>query len=609
MERTREGVISLYGVNYPLAQRPLVRRAITPFPQKVVTGDYRRSDHVVESEWVSSDFTGGLGVLFAEPTRHLDRYWFGSLDGRYRYLTLPPLVESRGTIPVVQRFLSFADRIYALAAETLYRWEEETQSWSDLGSVLGAFSDVAIYDGRIVVLTTTGTSVYDADLDSWTHVPGAGGFALGVWDDKLFRIDMQNRMLWTIDPTDGSSWQMAGKFPAPPGYTRQLIPYFDAAGDIVLHAVARDGLYAYDFAAQRFYPTGLQYPETDQVGRAAVWRGELYVPVGLSIYKYNTNAVTVVGPDRDDGLPAHLSGRVQQVVAGHGLWFAVIAAAQQSGGSTSHIDTGLPIETALFPGVSVTGAILMSPGIAFHLLTQRSGISEMGDVAALSGDGTYRLWGSDSLGVWSVDLPVGLHNPLQNPTQRYAPEGALITSWWDMGWSELDKLALGIDVDAVVPDGCEVSVYVGWDYREEWEYVGSVTATGKQRFRIGGTEGHHFRAARLLIAMRRGPDPSVAPLLRSCVLTYLRVPRLLWGWEVTLQLTDPYCRETVGVPAHELIRRLEEAATSRVAGTFRYHDEGGVIEKRVFITELVASEVQGPRREGRYSVSLIELES
>jgi hypothetical protein len=608
MDKTREGVISLYGVNYPLAQRPLVRRGITPFPQKVVTGDYRRSDHVVESEWVSSDFTGGLGVLFADPTRHLDRYWFGTLDGRYRYLTLPPLVESRGELPVVQRFFSFADRIYAIAAETLYRWDEERQSWDNLGSVSGAFSDVAIYDGKIVVLTTTGIAVYDTDHGSWTHVTGAGGFALGVWDDKLFRLDMQNRMWWTLDPEDSSSWQAAGRFPAPPGYTRQIIPYFDASGEIVLHAVARDGLYAYDFAAQRFYPTGLQYPETDLVGRAAVWRGELYVPVGLSIYKYNTNAVLVVGPDRDDGLPAHLSGRVQQVVAGHGLWFAVIAVAEKASGSPAP-ETGLPIETPLFPGVSVTGGVLMSPGTAFHLLTQRTGITEMGDVAALTGDGTYRLWGSDSSGVWSVDLPVGLHNPLQNPTQRYAPEGALITSWWDMGWSELDKLALGLVVDAVVPEGCEVSIYVGWDYGEEWDYVGSVTTTGKHRFRIGGIQGHRFRASRLLIAMRRGDDPSVAPLLRSCVLTYLRVPRLLWGWEVALQLTDPLCRETVGVPAHELIRRLEEATTSRVAGTFRYHDEERIVEKRVFITELVASEVQGPRREGRYTVSLIELES
>jgi len=608
MNQTREGVISLYGVHYPLAQRPLVRRGITPFPQKVVTGDYRRSDHVVESEWVVSDFTGGLGVLFADPTRHLDRYWFGSLDGRYRYLTLAPLVESRGELPVVQRFFSFADRIYAVASETLYRWDEDTQSWSNLGAVSGAFSDVAIYDGRIIILTTTGLAIYDTDLGSWTTVTGASGFALGVWDDKLFRLDLQNRMRWTLDPTDGSSWNEAGRFPAPPGYARQLIPYFDAAGELVLHAVARDGLYAYDFAAQRFYPTGLLYPETDQVGRAAVWRGELYVPVGLSIYKYNTNAVTVVGPDRDDGLPAHLSGRVQQVVAGHGLWFAVIAVAQRTS-SAPVMETGLPIDTPLFPGVSVTGAVLMSPGIAFHLLTQRTSITEMGDVAALTGDGTYRLWGSDSQGVWSVDLPVGLHNPLQNPTQRYAEEGALITSWWDMGWSELDKLALGVDVDAVVPEGCEVAIYVGWDYRDDWEYVGTVTTTGKHRFRIGGLQGHHFRACRMLIAMRRGTDPMVAPLLRTCILTYLRVPRLLWGWEVSLQLTDPFCRETVGVPAHELIRRLEAAATSRVAGTFRYHDEGEVIEKRVFITELVASEVQGPRREGRYVVSLIELES
>lgn len=609
-QKTVHGVVTLYGVNYPVAQRPILRRGITPFPQKVVVGDYNRSDHVVESEWVASDFTGGLGILFADPTRHSDRYWFGNLDGRYRYLTLPPLVVERGQLPVVQRFISYADRLYAIASGVLYRWDAATGTWSNLGSFSGAFTDAAVYDGRLVILTTTGLSLFDADTSTWTHVAGTGGFCLGVWDDKLFRLDMQNQMSWTLTPADAASWQAAGKFLAPPGFARQLIPYFDAAGEIVLHAVAKDGLYAYDFASQRFYPTGLQYPETDQVGRAMSWRGELYLPVGLTIYKYNTNAVTVVGPDRDDGLPRHLSGRVQQAVAGHGLWFAVIAVAQIAG-ETSPIETGLPIETTLFPGVNVTGAVLMSPGIAFHLLTQRTAITEMGDVAALTADGSYRLWGSDSNGVWSVDLPVGLHNPLQNPTQEYAPEGALITAWWDMGWSELQKLALGIDIDAVVPPGCAVSVYVGWDYAEEWEFVGTLTTTGKQRFRLGGMAGKHFRAARLLIVMRRGADPRVAPLLRSAVLTYLRVPRLLWGWEITLQLTDPYCRETVGVPAHELVRRLEEAATSRVAGTFRYHDDisGETIQRRVFLSEMAATEVQGPRREGRYTVNLIELES
>lgn len=610
MERVKPLVVSLYGNQYPLAQRPIVRRGITPFPQKIVTGDYRRSDHVVESEWVISDFTGGLGVLIADPTRHGDRYWFGTLDGRYRYLTLPPLVVSRGSLPsIVDRFQSYAGRLYAVAGGKLYRWEEGSGTWTNLGAFPGAFQDIVVYDGRLVILTDSGLSLWDAGSTSWTHVSGTGGFCLGVWDDKLFRLDLLNRMWWSIDPADANSWTAAGRFLAPPGHGRQLIPYFDAAGEIVLHLVAKDGVYAYDFAAQRFYPTGLQYPETDQVGRADVWRGELYVPVGLTVYKYNTNAVTMVGPDRDDGLPRHLSGSVQKVVAGHGLWFAVIAVSSVSS-TRSTIEPGWPINDALFPGVDVTGAVLMSPGIAFHVLTQRTGITAMGDVAALTADGKYRLWGSDSAGIWSVDLPVGLHNPLQNPTVTFAQEGSLVTSWWDMGWSELEKLALGLDIDAVVPQGCEVSVYVGWDQTEDWEFVGTLRETGKQHFRLGGLPGKRFRSARVLIAMRRGSDPTAAPYLRSIVLTYLRTPRLLWGWELVLQLTDPYCREMVGIPAHELVQRLEEAASSRVAGTFRYYDEEtGLIERRVFLTELVASEIQGSRREGRYTVSLIELES
>lgn len=602
------GVIRLFGQRYPLGQRGIALRGATPFPQKITIGDYSRADHVVESELVFSDFTGGIGIYWADPTRHRDRYWWGSLDGRYRYLTLPPLVEKRGNLPLVERFVSLAGSLYAVASGHLYRWSEITQGWTDLGAVTGAVTDAAVYDGKLYLLTTSALWCYDPNTGALASQP-TGGFALAVWDDKLFRLDPQNQMRWSLNPMDPASWQDGGKLLAPPGHSRQLVLYFTAAGDLVIHAVGKDGLYAYDFASTRFYQTSLTWPETERVGRAAMWRGELYVPVGLSIYKYNPNAVTMVGPDKDDGLPPNLMGQVQQVVPGHGYWFVVLAASQ-GGTLTPAMAPGWYTTEQFFPSVSATAAVLVSAGDAFHLTAQWDNVSQVGDVITASTGDQYRLWMSTDTGVYTIDLPIGLHNPLQNPTQAYAEQGQLITSWWDMGWAELPKLALGLDVDAVVPEGAEISFSVAFDESPQWIYVGTLTSTGRRVFRLGDLEGIPFQRVRLLIAMKRGHGVRDAPYLRQAVLTYLRIPKMLLSWQVQLQLTDPYCVETVGVPAEALVKQLEAALRNRRAGDFQYTDaDGSQVNRRVFITELVAVDVQGPRREGRYTVTLVELES
>lgn len=609
MER-RENVIELYGTLFPLAQRTIAWRGVTPFPQKVVIGDYSRADHIVESELVLSDFTGGIGVLWARPERDQDRYWFGNLDGRYRFLTLPPERVFRGNPGLVQRFIAYDDRVYAIAGNAILLWQETDQSWQQVGIFLGSFQDAAVYDGSLYLVTGSSLIRFDADTGTTTTYPGWGGFALVVWDDKLFRLDTNNKFWWSIDP--GTSWEVAGRLLLPSGWCRQLLVYPDASGEPSIHAIAKDGVYVYDFASRRFYQTQFTYPATDRLGRATVWRGELYVPVG-TIYKYNGAMVQVVGPDRDDGLPQHVTGQVAKVVAGHGYWFPVVLSPGRISGASwnDDWDLGMPnLPEGWFPGASQSGIVLMSPGTAFHVLAQYDEVSGFGDAEVLSASGTYRLWVSTTRGVYSIDLPTGLHNPLQNPTSRFADSGYLITSWWDLGWSNLEKLALGLVVNAVVPVGGSVRFSIAFDGDEQWQPVGEVTATGRFRFRVGPPEGIKFRQVRFLIEMVRGPDPRVAPYLVDATFTYLRAPKLLFGWEAVLQLTDPYCLETVGVSARDLVQRLIAIARERKAGTFRYRDENGnEVNSRVMLTELAATDVSGPYREGRYSISLVELES
>lgn len=603
--------MEIYGTLFPLAQRPVVWRGVTPFPQKITIGDYSKADHIIESELVLSDFTGGLGVLWARPERHQDRYWFGNLDGRYRFLTLPPEQVYRGNPGLIQRFIAYDDRLYAISGNQILLWREEQQAWDVVGTFLGAFQDAVVYDGDLYVLTASSLVRFDAATSGVTIFNDAGGFALVVWDDKLFRLDQQNYLWWSIDPAQ--EWVDAGRLLLPSGWCRQLLNFPDAAGELAIHAVTKEGVWVYDFASKRFYQTQFVYPTSDQVGQAAVWRGEIYVPVGSTVYKYNGATVQVVGPDKDDGLPRHVSGRAFKVVPGHGYWFLVLTTRGRLAGATfaDDWDLGFPnLPEGWFPGASLSALILMSPGTAFHVLTQHDQVREFGDVEVISASDTYRLWISTADGVYSVDLPMGLHNPLQNPTQRFAENGYLVTSWWDMGWSNLEKLALGLVVNASVPPGGSLRFSVGFDGSEAWEPVGEVTASGRYRFRIGGPEGRKFHTARFLIEMERGPDPEQAPYLVDATFTYLRVPKLLFGWELVLQLSDPYCLDQVGVSATALIERLVDIARSREAGTLRYYDpEAGEVQSRVFLTELVATDVAGPYREGRYTVSLVELES
>jgi len=619
----RNDVIELYGIRFPVAQRPIVRRGVTPFPQRITIGDYRAGDHVVESELVLSDFTGGIGVLVARPERSGDRYWWGTLDGRYQFLTLAPAAEPRGNPGLVDRFLEYNGSPFAVVGNTLYHYDGN--DWQPVFSFTGTLADAVVYDGVLVLVTSASIALYDGATNQGYEVlaadePEYAGYAAVVWDDKLFWLGLDNVMRWSVaDLRDAiqtqTPWEFkeAGRLLYPSGWCRQLILYTDQAGEIGIHAICRDGVYYYDFPTERFYVTAFTWPVSSEVGRATSWRGQLLVPVGQTIYLYNGSLVQTIGPDRDDGLPPEISGRVAACVPGHGYWFAVIATRGRVVGSTleDDWDVNMPnLPEGWFPGATRNAAILVSPQLAYHTLALYADVGDIGDVATLADDNGYGLWVSTTDGVEFIPLPTGLHNPLQNPTLRYRRRGSLITSWWDMGWRNLEKLALSLSVNAVVPSGGVIRFSIGYDGNDAWYPVGEVTTTGRHRFRIGGTSGTKFRMVRFLIEMERGDDETQAPYLIDAVFTFLRTPRLLFGWDFVLQLTDPLCRETVGVPAQRLVEQLEAIATTREAGTLRYVDEGGQeVTRRVFLTEVVATELVGAYREGRYQVNVVELES
>lgn len=627
--------VMLYGTRFPI-NGGVRHTMITPFPPKITSGDYTRDDQTVLSTWLLTRFNGGLGIEYGEMPRHQDRFRFGNLESRYRFTTLGPLVTLADPLGADALLITDYDgQVYVITETKFYRWTGsallEVATFGTIQSGIGIPNSVNQFNGKLFIQCTRGIAVYDGtsfdqfyDTDPPEAPVGARdipGVASIVWDDKYFRLTAEGEMFYYIIPDPdvfaGSAfytdWTDCGRLHLPAGYCGQLVLYFDLTGEIVIHAVTKIGVFAYDFGARKFYPTALAYPYTESSGQGAImWRGELNVPAAASVYKYNGSVIQNVGPSKDDGLPPELHGDVVSLVEGHGFYFSIL---QANSAQTDFVSAG--DDEVRFAGIfdrdvmaeqaATQGAVLCSPGTAWHTLFYEDAGATMGAAAALATAEGYRLWFSTSNGLYYIDLSTELHNPLQSPTVEYKELGFLETVWNDTGWAEIDKVAFFLDIEASqCTDEETISLSVAYDDENNYTPVGTVTTNGRTVFRLGDEEGRIFRSIRFKIEMTRGSDPKKTPVMKSCALAYLRRPEPVWGYEVDLQLTHNHNGKTARELINDLVDRI---ATAKTAGRFVFNDEevGMQLDGRVVLTKIAGATPPGLKKRGRYTVSLLEI--
>lgn len=631
--------VIIFGQAYPLTGR-VTRKSLTPFPPKNTIGDYQRQDRVIEAEYILSDFTGGLGIQHARPSRDTDRYADGTAEARYRYLTLGPLVEKAGTLAgPIDFFVEYAEVLFAVKGNTpsaglctVYKWSQSTSAWAVvIDTIAGAIRGMIVHDGRLYVLTDSTLYQYDGPTLTWTS-QAQPGYALCSFDDKLWRLDNTNAMQWAL-PGNGIAalaWNAAGRLLIPAGHCKQLLTYYDATGAEAIHAVSRIGVWGYDFDTTRFTLTPMQHPAVPGAGQGAcVWQGALYVPVGSSLYKYTGSLVQSMGPDKDDGLPIAMQGNIIQAVPSHTFLYGIINSTTAPATDTVPLSAmldfhGSGLSSPFLPyafqtAAASAGAALVTPGQAWHqtpyyqleTVTTPTAYGVMGAALVCGADSKYRLWLSDATGVYFTDLGTGLHNPLNSPTRKYAKYGYISTPWDDLGWAEVDKVALSLDVEVSGASATEVvEVYIAFDEGNNFELIGSVVEDGRTTFRLGGDKGKRFRSLKVQVVLRRGSDVTRTPVMRNLTVGYMRSPRQLDGWEFTLDLTDPRCMDEIGVPAGDLIEGLFRLRRDRYAGTFTYRDAGMEPRtRRVWLHEVIGGEEAGSLVGGSYGVMLLELDT
>lgn len=520
--------VKLDGKNY--AVRGQIRtQAFDPWPEPLrIVGNLQRRDRTNANQWIQESFRSGLGYYRAvgDPPANPDtghpsyRGFFNStLETRWGgQISLPAGAQAMshtndGTSGEPDHNYSGLFKARSSAAYPgIYAWsdlkEESIAYWS--GS---AWTEAKDLTSGYTNYRPTAVTEYQGTWQIWGGVPGAcaakivtinagGSFADDTASTPMSHYPLDvvifkglvhyavtweraNGVLQIETSTDGGdTWaDVAGleiSVMYPSGVSSinawaKLVEYFDADGDPALYLVTNNGLYLIDLSGADILPI-IKFqtdvtPTTDT--KPLVWNGNLYIPRGKSLVKFNFNGSwEEISPMELGTVPTDMLG--------------------------SAIRKGFTSLTAsdrwLFCAINgVTGAYIFAyDGEGWHYVFALDGSSALKTISS--------IMLHDTLGGGAIDLVVLvqdanpstsdstfyrlrkiLEDPLNNSGyagRQFATSGTIITPWFDGGMSEVDStiLASGGGFKGLA-SGKSVKVETALEYSDTYQTNSATIAT------------------------------------------------------------------------------------------------------------------------------------
>ena len=636
--------IFLNGTYYPIT-RPVRSTLASIYAPKIVIGDTSKDSQLRTSIIAWSDWRGGIGINRMDGAGEVNRAWYSTCQLRYKnHLVLPGLATETSSPshsladPTIGAINTLSSEVYAFwngstsESPKLFKYNNTSDSW---GSALTQSATDQVTDS--VVFTDSGGTTYlvfahydtngsgytySSDGSSWTTDTTDTKFVT-TWDERLWGISNVGQLWYAT--TIGTEVNDA-VLPLPDGSVTALFVARNAMGIPIIYASTTRGLFAHNADNAMWEDTQMDFPTHPENGKGTVrWRDSVYIPSGNGIYKYingnNAAVITVVGPDRDDGLPSDKRGSIRRMAGSHNELLVGLDA--QSAPSTIS-STSLPYQWVSHQGSKVIAA---DSGYSSIL-----GYNEMGwEVkwrSETSGKGLdsihvsdaydkYRMWWGHNDIVHFMAIPSDIINPSEVSEFEYALEGVHETPWFNAGQSEVNKLALKLRIEAQDLTTTEkIKVEYATDYSESYTTaVGTLdssemgAASGTHTYAFGSSVGTVFRAIKFKLTLNRSTATSTGlekfetPDVVSLTLEWRKKLPAKYGHSVEVALNNEYKGKLPKDLRSDLVSAIE--STTLVEFTFR-DDSGGTRNYYVDVTAAQGMEFTGYDERGATTIMVIE---
>ena len=636
--------VSLNGVYYPIT-RPVRSTLASIYPAKVVIGDTDKDSDPRSSVIGWSDWRGGIGINRMEGAADVNRAWFSTCQLRYKNHLVLPSLATETTTPshslgqgVIGAIETFKNEVYAFwnggsgATPKLYKYANGSDSWGSQITTSGVTDAVT---DSVVWTNASGTSYlvfahYDSGGSGYTYSTDGSSFTtdtqdaqfLATWDDRLWGISYAGQLWYS---TDAGTEFLDAVLPLPDGSVTSLFVARSSAGMPIIYAMTTEGLFAHDADNARFDATELELPIHPDNGKGSTrWRDSVYIPSGNGIYKYingnNSAIVTIVGPDKDDGMPSEKRGSIRAMSGSHNELLVGVDA--QTGADPISYDAVSRQWQSHF------GSTVMADDTGFSTIL---GYNELGwEVKWMSGTvgetvdllhvstayNKYRLWWGSGGDVYFMDLPKDIINPSETDNFPYGLTGVHETPWFNAGQSEVDKLALKLKIECSGLSANEtVLVQYATDYTESYTTAVTLNSTtmgaaaGTYTYTFGSSVGVTYRSIKFKLTLSRstatttGLEKFNSPDVISTTLTWRKKLEAKWGHTVEVDLNNKYKGNDPKALRSNLISAIE--STTLVEFTFR-DDSGGTRNYYVDVTSAQGLEFTGRDERGSTMISVVE---
>ena len=637
--------IYLNGTYYPLT-RPVQSVLASIYPAKVVIGDTTKDSNIRSSLISWSDWRGGIGVERMQGPADVDKAWYSTCNLRHRHhLVLPAKstatastdADGNSLTGIISFIQDLGSILYAGWATAPYYYSEASDRWTRVTSSSSAYSFPSTPSDSITVRMAGTDYIVVAHTTGYSYFSSATTVAdkttdakyLAFWDDRLWGID-QSGQLWYTLTIDGTPVNDA-KLPVQDSFVTDLFVGRDSTGEQILYAATKVGLYAHDVANARWVETQFQLPFHDFNGVGSVrWRDAIYNPSGLGIYKYingNNNAVvTVMGPDRDDGLPSTYRGTVKKLVGTHTELLAAIDATTSPGAVSS---TSIPHQYGATAGMNAHSSPVIAPGSGQSSIVawndtgwETKWVAGSGNtgkaindiIVTNAGKGDYRLWWGFDGKVYHQLIPFDVTNPSQlsatdGTDYQYESTGFHETPWFDAQQSDVDKLALKLKVEVQNAGSDEtVAVQYALNYSDSYTSMGTISSDGTTTYTFGSSLGTGFRSIKFKLTLSRESGTTAAimkksPDVVSLALEYRKKLDAKYGHSVEVSLNKTYKGKT----PKQLRSALVSAIESNTLNEFTFRDDaGGTRNYYVDVTSATGVEYTGYDERGSSRITLVE---